>query len=230
MEGLRRGSMQKHRWLALMTMTALMTSGCATFLGSSEPEPTPESSPVPVAVAPAATPTSSPEAPLPAPAGGDLIPATNPQARILRLQPGVTTGRADPFETIAVNKPTEQPPAAPIAAPGPPTNGGERAVSRDVEPGESEPPPPPPEPTLARQVAVTGVIQLSDGLYAVVKAPQERTTRYVSVGQRLSNNQILVKRIDLYGPSPSVVLEEVGVEVTRAVGQAPEVPDKGEEA
>ena len=59
---------------------------------------------------------------------------------------------------------------------------------------------------------------------AIVKAPNEATTRYVRAGQRLSNGQILVKRIEVNGGSdPIVILEQNGVEVSRAVGDKPSV-------
>jgi hypothetical protein len=77
-----------------------------------------------------------------------------------------------------------------------------------------------PEPTLARAVEVSGVIVTMNGLpQAIVKAPNEPTSRYVSAGQRLSNGQILVKRIEVNaGSDPAVILEQNGVEVSRSVG------------
>ena len=57
---------------------------------------------------------------------------------------------------------------------------------------------------------------------AIVKAPNEATSRYVRAGQRLSNGQILVKRIEVNGGSdPVVILEQNGIEVSRAVGDKP---------
>lgn len=84
--------------------------------------------------------------------------------------------------------------------------------------------PPLPEPTLARAVEVSGVIVVGGVAEAIVKAPNEATTRYVRAGQRLSNGQILVKRIEVNGGSdPIVILEQNGVEVSRAVGDKPSV-------
>jgi hypothetical protein len=60
---------------------------------------------------------------------------------------------------------------------------------------------------------------------AIVKAPNEVTSRYVKVGQRLSNGQVLVKRIEMgEGSEPIVVLEENGVEVSKLVGERPAAP------
>jgi hypothetical protein len=81
--------------------------------------------------------------------------------------------------------------------------------------------PPIPQPTLARQVEVTGVIKIGGIVQAIVKAPNEPTSRYVGIGQRLSNGQILVKRIELNpGSDPVVILEENGIEVPVMVGSA----------
>jgi hypothetical protein len=86
------------------------------------------------------------------------------------------------------------------------------------------PPPPPllPEPDLARTVAVTGVVQVGSDPQAIVKVPNEATSRYVRVGQQLANGQVLVKRIEINeGGDPIVILEQYGIEVSRAVGEEP---------
>jgi hypothetical protein len=63
---------------------------------------------------------------------------------------------------------------------------------------------------------------------AIVKAPNEPTSRYVTVGQRLSNGLVLVKRIEVNsGSDPVVILEQSGVEVSRAVGDKPAAPAGG---
>jgi hypothetical protein len=83
-------------------------------------------------------------------------------------------------------------------------------------------PPPPalPDPDLARAVAVTGVIQVGSDPQAIVKVPNEATSRYVRVGQLLANGQVLVKRIEINeGADPIVILEQYGLEVSRAVGE-----------
>lgn len=79
--------------------------------------------------------------------------------------------------------------------------------------------PPRPQPELARAVKVTGVVQIGDTVYAIVNAPNEPTSRYVQEGQRLSNGQVLVRRIETNRAEPVVVLEQYGVEVLRAVGE-----------
>lgn len=87
-------------------------------------------------------------------------------------------------------------------------------------------PSPRPQPELARAVKVTGVVQVGDKVYAIVNAPNEPSSRYVQEGQRLSNGQILVRRIETNRVEPVVILEQYGVEVVRAVGEggAPTTP------
>lgn len=88
--------------------------------------------------------------------------------------------------------------------------------------------PPLPQPTLAQSVEVSGVIQVGSEARAIVKAPNEATSRYVTVGQRLSNGQILVKRIEMNtGSEPVVVLEQYGIEVGKRVGDKPAQPAGG---
>jgi hypothetical protein len=73
---------------------------------------------------------------------------------------------------------------------------------------------------LATAVEVTGVVYVNGRAQAIVKAPNEGTSRYVRVGQRLSDGQVLVKRIEINsGSDPVVVLEENGVEVPKVVGE-----------
>lgn len=81
-------------------------------------------------------------------------------------------------------------------------------------------PVPRPDPTLAKAVEVTGVVQIGSQAYAIVNAPNEPTSRYVQEGQRLAGGQVLVRRIDFNRAEPVVILEQGGVEVVRAVGES----------
>ena len=110
--------------------------------------------------------------------------------------------------------------------PSPPSTG----VSVPPTPPTPPLPPPPkfvpdlpklPEPTLAKGIEVTGVIEIAGVPQAILKAPNE-TARYVREGQRVSNGQVLVKRIEMNrGPNPVVILEQYGIEVARQVGEKP---------
>ena len=70
---------------------------------------------------------------------------------------------------------------------------------------------------------VSGIVDVAGASpKAIVKAPNETSSRYVSPGERLSDGLILVKRIEMTGPGgPVVILEQFGVEVTRRVGDRP---------
>lgn len=98
-------------------------------------------------------------------------------------------------------------------------------------PGNNLPPAPPAQlaPELAQNVTVMGVIQIGEATQAIVQVPNEATSRYVQVGQRLSNGQVLVKRIEMNeGAEPVVILEQYGVEVAKAVGEQPAKPNDGQ--
>lgn len=98
-------------------------------------------------------------------------------------------------------------------------------------PGNNLPPAPPVQlaPELAQNVTVMGVIQIGETTQAIVQVPNEPTSRYVQVGQRLSNGQVLVKRIEMNeGAEPLVVLEQYGVEVAKAVGEQPANQNNGQ--
>ena len=80
--------------------------------------------------------------------------------------------------------------------------------------------PPPPSTDLATGTEVSGVVKVGNETQVIVRVPNEPTSRYVKVGQRLSNGQVLVKRVDIQsGGDPIVILEENGVEVAKSVGE-----------
>jgi Tfp pilus assembly protein PilP len=144
-----------------------------------------------------------------------LIPSTNPDRRIQAS----LKGRKDPFAFVSMMAKIKIPAkkASEVAAkPNKPQNLPKIPVQNTpvLEPVRSE-------PTLANSVAVTGVMDIGGILKAIVQAPEEEASRYVEVGQYLSNGQILVKNIDTSDPlNPSVVLEQAGVQVSKKVGEA----------
>ena len=91
-----------------------------------------------------------------------------------------------------------------------------------VPPKELEPVlPPPPQPTEAQGVFVSGVVLIGEKPQAIIKAPNEPTSRYVQAGQRLASG-VLVKRIEMNaGSDPVVIFEQFGIEVAKAVGEKP---------
>ncbi len=87
--------------------------------------------------------------------------------------------------------------------------------------------PPPPSTDLATGTEVSGVVKVGNETQVIVKVPNEPTSRYVKVGQRLSNGKVLVKRVDVKsGADPIVILEENGVEVAKAIGEKAPSSDK----
>ncbi|MBW4612767.1 MAG: hypothetical protein KME21_05705 [Desmonostoc vinosum HA7617-LM4] len=79
--------------------------------------------------------------------------------------------------------------------------------------------PPTPQPDAARGVMVSGVVLIGREPQAIIKVPDEPTSRYVQAGQRLANG-VLVKRIEMNeGSNPIVILEQYGIEVAKMVGE-----------
>ena len=77
-----------------------------------------------------------------------------------------------------------------------------------------------PSTKMTEGVAVEGVMKLGNKTRAIVKVPTDGISRYVSEGQRLSDGQLLVKRIEITPDSePLVVLEQNGIEISKAVGE-----------
>lgn len=194
--------------------------------------PTPAVNPSPSPVA------QTPPAPIVLP---DLISSTDPNQRVQQVQ----RSRNDPFALLPTTPTIQRPPVpeqpAPVGRTAPATAAPRAAQpsrpngqSPQNRPGTLAPipnltgraptttpvAPPPPQPELARAVEVTGVVQIGGTPYAIVTAPNEPSSRYVRAGQRLSNGQVLVRRIEMNsGVEPVVVLEQFGIEVVRSVGE-----------
>jgi hypothetical protein len=84
--------------------------------------------------------------------------------------------------------------------------------------------PPTPQPELARAIAVTGVVLVGNEPQAIIRVPNEPTSRYVQAGDRLSSG-LLVKRIEMNeGSEPIVIFEQFGIEVARMVGEGAVAP------
>ncbi|XGV95705.1 MAG: hypothetical protein ACAF41_23555 [Leptolyngbya sp. BL-A-14] len=238
--------MRKLVFLGLAGAIALTVASCSSDSGSDV-----ATSPSPVASTavkkPAtAQPFGAKAAPLVAqkPPAGDTIPgliqSTNGDERAKQVQASIDGQKGkDPFAGLppklqqprtAVNSQTvptvRQLPATPRSVTPRPTTTAFNPKTPLPPQGKAGVPviktlPPLPSTTLASAVEVSGVVMVGGVAQAIVKAPNEETSRYVRVGQRLSNGQVLVKRIEMNGGSdPIVVLEENGVEVSRAVGTA----------
>jgi hypothetical protein len=85
---------------------------------------------------------------------------------------------------------------------------------------QAPPPPPPPDTKLADGTEVTGVIEVGNQIQIIAKAPNEPSSRYIKVGQKIANGEVTVKRVEKDSGEPVVVLEQNGVEVRKTIGQA----------
>jgi len=144
-----------------------------------------------------------------------LIPATQPEIRVR----GSIRGRQDPFAIVAIKPQIEIIEQEEKVKPAPPTARKTEDIDIDSVPVIEEELP---VAELAENVLVTGLIEFGDRIKLIVQAPEETSTRYVEIGQYLSNGQILVKRLEPGFPSPTVILEENGIEVAKVVGQLAE--------
>ncbi|TVQ18174.1 MAG: hypothetical protein EA367_15615 [Leptolyngbya sp. DLM2.Bin15] len=228
--------------LVLIGSLTVLVGGCQFFPGGGEDTVSEEVEAVPIPDDPVADgelPPGDEQAeepvtdgvavPPPPPADADLIASTNADERIRQI----TQERDNPFALIPATpriistgreEEEEQQAAAPPTRSDPSDNGttapGGLAPIPELVPQRPAGPPPPPPTDLARAVVVTGVVQIGTTVHAIVAAPNEPHSRYVREGQLLSNGQVLVKRIEFVpGGEPRVILEQNGVEITRAVGE-----------
>ncbi len=221
--------------LSLSVVGCVSESGVDPTAATNSPSATPSATPVPVVVKPPAKPGDSPTTPGAAPKAAGLTPSTNSDERARQVK----QGRSDPFALIPLSLVTVPPPPGQVRQVPPVTPPRVPGATLPKLPGGSQPPgrtpnvpgtppgtpptlttlPPLPQPELARAVEVTGVVQVGNVTQIIVKAPNEDSSRYVRVGQRLSNGQVLVKRIELQGSEPVVVLEQFGIEVIKSIGK-----------
>jgi hypothetical protein len=149
-----------------------------------------------------------------------LIPSTNPNQR----QQKIAKGRPDPFGFVSVPLALKgtlpQPSTPPVTRQPRSPELSNRPIRRPTKrPTTPSVPVAPPQPELAQAITITGIIDLGGAPQIIVKAPEERVSRYVRVGDYLSNGQVRVKRIEnVGGSSPVVVLEQLGQEVYKQIG------------
>ena len=163
--------------------------------------------------------TGRPDPFSPLPSSPTLIPATSISPQPLSspsLQPiplaSLPNLPPPPLSTVPI--PIQSSPAMPGQLPTVP---GQLPVGSPI----AQPPvAQPPAATLpaVQTVEVSGVVELGGVARAIVSVPNEGTGRSVSVGDRIANGQVLVKRIEVrQGGDPVVVLEQNGIEVVRSV-------------
>ncbi|MBD3880961.1 hypothetical protein IFO70_04250 [Phormidium tenue FACHB-886] len=209
--------------LALIALSAGCTSQTASkqplpSIAAREPaQPLPEQS----FQQPFQQPTVPPPVPVP-----NLIPPTNVPERL----PEVSTGRPDPFSTllmaptiVSTNPAPSEPavinpitvPSAPAVAVAPPPAG----TLPTFQPGGiTQMPSVPVAPvSVAEAIEISGVVQAGGKTSIILQVPNEHTSRYVGVGERLANGSVLVKRVEM-GSEPIVILEQDGREITKSIG------------
>ncbi|OAB58363.1 hypothetical protein AY600_04600 [Phormidium willei BDU 130791] len=87
---------------------------------------------------------------------------------------------------------------------------------------QTPPTPPPPTADTAEAIEVSGVMQIGDEVQIILRTPGSVNSQYVRIGQNIAGGRVVVRRVEnLATGSPLVILEENGIEVARAVGDAP---------
>ena len=135
-------------------------------------------------------------------------------------RPGSPSGPIPP--SIPSSTPRELPGLPKVAVTPPP-------AWQDPNPSPAtRPGPPPPSTDIAQAIEISGVVKVGNEIFVIVKAPSEATSRYIKVGQRIANGQVLIKRVVFRaGQDPLVVLEENGVEISKTVGElSPQASNK----
>jgi hypothetical protein len=148
-----------------------------------------------------------------------LTSPTNPDELLQRQGVAPGESRRDPFTLFPV-PPQEKVPPLEEQEEEPPTEQEEEPPTEQEEepPAESLPnlgesPSDPPQPEIAQAVEIQGVVKIGNQTLVILKAPNEQTSRYVRPGQLIANGQVLVKSVNVnQTPTPTVVLEELGVE------------------
>lgn len=106
---------------------------------------------------------------------------------------------------------------------------GKNCISKGSNPDSTKyEPPPPPEPTEAKSVFVSGIVNIQGKNVAIVRTTDYNYSYSVSEGTTLYNGQVLVKKINSLGSDPSVTLEQYGQEIVKLVGDQAEGVEKSD--
>jgi hypothetical protein len=159
-----------------------------------------------------------------------VVPVSN-RASALNRDPALNLPALPNAPTIAIGSPSASPaqrlgrapaftplPAPPITVPASPDTNRVPSGLPSLNAPVSVPVPPVSKTALAEAIEITGAVQVQNQWMIIVKEP-DSTSRYVKVGDRLANGQVMVKRVMVNpGSDPIVVLQQNGQEVTRPVG------------
>jgi hypothetical protein len=144
--------------------------------------------------------------------------ASIPKSTPANIYPGaLISAKSRPIPAVRPSRNPFMPPERPQPSERPPLEVAIRDMPKAMAP----------QPDLAKAIFVTGVAQVNGQTQVIVKLPNESFSRYVSVGERLMDGRVLIKRVQEFsGMTPVVVLEELGIEVPRKVGDKPAVMAK----
>lgn len=234
-------TMQRFWWLALGLGCSSLFTGCAPQ-SPSVSNPSPSTLPSPQILSNSLNDALAQPRVLRSSTPSGLLAAT----KVLERLPEIQAGRPDPFASVSTAPtvrrqvvasapvPLDAPPlpeptiaSAPLF--DPPTIAP--VVPLPLPPVQPIPLPPPTRADLpvlsvpsaspvpvARTIEVTGVVQIGDRVSAIVKVPEESTSRYVNEGDYLANGRIQLKRIDMRnGGEPRVIFVQNGQEIVRMV-------------
>lgn len=125
----------------------------------------------------------------------------------------------DPFTTLPgslnlppvnIPAPIQIPVALPAANPQPLVSKPIRSVPKSTyTPPRKE----------AELMTISGAVEIGGDRYAIVSVPGEATSQYVRAGEKLAQDKVLVKYIEMSG-TPKVILQQNGVEFVRYVGSS----------
>ncbi|WOB44592.1 hypothetical protein HNI00_16645 [Thermoleptolyngbya oregonensis NK1-22] len=162
-----------------------------------------------------------------------LISSTTVPSRL----PQVSAGRSDPFaslgETPVVIRQPAIPPVPPedrpIVAELPqpqvlpelpalvPVPAVPPAIAVAAAPPAVLPVPAAPPVSIPQSIQISGAMEMGGRYSIIVEVPGEGS-RYASVGDRLAGGTVLIKRVEMNGQEPRVILEHNGQEIVRTVG------------
>lgn len=152
-----------------------------------------------------------------------FAPASVPLQLQAKIQPKPPAQRPAPqpvAQTVPVPAQISTQPIAALPQPQPVPVAAQTLPSLAVAPIPTAIPVSAPSRThLAEAIDITGIMQVAGKLTAIVQEPSGGA-RYVTIGDALANGQVIVKRINIKGGEPSIVLQQNGIELIKTVGKS----------
>jgi hypothetical protein len=209
--------MSQNGFLAAIVLAAGALASCT--IGGNQQATTVDPAPPPIAPQPTPK-VSSPTTAVPL----GLIAPTDPNLRLKAIK----AGRADPFSPVLETgrlgfNPALNADIIPLIKPVALSPGALRDLEAmenlaGLGSGSSSRKKPTPQPTQALAVKVFGVVLVGGVPKAIIRSPDERVTRTVAAGDRISNGSVLVRAIEIGRAEPVVILEQYGIRVEAPIG------------